>query len=136
MQPSCLVHTVRSTCFLFVRQGTKVSLGLMRQGRLYLLTWLSCLCTLHQVSSSSGSFKSVPILGIHTHTSSALTGMLCGICPPPPPRDALTWGRPPSPPKLYPGVLRHNLHHATLWVLFWMVMMPPALMHHHPMYRA
>ena len=43
---------------------------------------------------------------------------------------------PPPPPTLYPVVLRPSLHHGTLWVLFWMLMMPLALMHHHPMYRA
>ena len=56
--------------------------------------------------------------------------------PPPPPGRTGRGGRSLSPPKLYPGLLRQSLHHATLWVLFWMVMMPPALMHHHPMYEA
>ena len=40
-----------------------------------------------------------------------------------------------SRPKLYPGLLRQTVHHGTLWVLLWMVMMPLAAMHHHPMYR-
>ena len=39
-----------------------------------------------------------------------------------------------SRPKLYPGLLRQSLHYGTLCVRLWIVMMPLALMHHHPMY--
>ena len=55
----------------------------------------------------------------------------------PAPSDALAGTAVPiPPPKLYPGLLPESLHHATLWVLFCMVVMPLSPMHHHPMYRA
>ena len=79
-------------------------------------------------------FISVPISGIHAHTLSPLTGILWGSRPPG--RAGSGRGGLVPRPKLYPGLLRQSLHHGSLWVLLWMVMMRPAVMHHHPMYQA
>ena len=52
----------------------------------------------------------------------------------PDPPDVPVGGGSMSCPKLYPG--EQSLHHGTLWVLSWMVMMPPTQMHHNPTYEA
>ena len=129
-----MVHTVRWTRSFLVRQGQKVSLGLMQQGRIYLATWPRCL------HPAFREFKQ-RFMNFCAHFGSTrphpfpTDGEAVGDPPPPRPKWQGRRSLPPPPPaKLYPGLLRQSPHHATRWVLFWMVMMPPALMHHHLMH--